>query len=193
MHFRYRSGLILIITLLLILGYVLGHPFHHSKKQLDQKTGKQTQLKNPKVSETSLSLDGQKAPNFLLQTLTGKTQALKEFKGNTLLLVTWATWCKECHVELQSLQNETETDAPPFTIVLINMTSEEGSITDVKKYVATHQLTLPVLLDQKGAFEKSYRVQVIPTSILIDSYGNILHSFYGPVRVSTIKNWLPSA
>jgi peroxiredoxin len=188
MRTRYRWGLILIIAIYLSLGYAFRQSLHSDKGLPLQSS----QSKHAGVYETLLAIDGQKAPNFELKTLNGETKTFSDFKGKTLLLVTWATWCKECHAELQSLQKESETRAPSFNIVLVNMSSEEGALSDVKQYVITHHLTLPVLLDQKGNFKKMYHVQVIPTSILVDSFGNVLHTFYGPVKVSTIENWLPS-
>ena len=190
-----RFLLFLIIALIVGLGYVFGQPILHSTNQSGDQKAKTNRPFKPtnKASETSLTIDGKKAPRFELETLDGGTRTLDNFKGKALLLVTWATWCKECHEELQTLQKEAASHNTSFKVVLINMSSEEISLSDVREYVTQKHLTLPVLLDKKGNFEKSYHVQVIPTSVLIDPYGNVLHTFYGPEKLATIMNWLPSA
>lgn len=195
---RISKGFLLCLIIALVIG--IGYSFgltgtpankppvaHHAKTTAPSANKRPTQK-----SVTALSMDRKKASNFELTTLDGKTRSLKAFKGKPLLLVTWATWCKECHQMLESLQKEADSKGVPFQIILINMTSEEASRADVNQYVTTQHLTLPVLLDQKGEFEKQYHIQVIPTSILIDSYGNVLHTFYGPVSLSSLTNWLPS-
>jgi thioredoxin-like negative regulator of GroEL len=196
MRISKRILICLIIALLIDIGYSFGKAYTDTKKP---PVAHQTMTKAPsadkqqtKKSVSAFSMDGKKAPNFKLTTLDGNTRSLKAFEGKPLLLVTWATWCKECHHMLDTLQKETDSKTVPFQIVLINMTSEEVSLSDVKQYVSTQQLTMPVLLDQTGEFEKQYHIQVIPTTILMDSYGNVLHTFYGPVSVSSLKNWLPS-
>ncbi|TAM62445.1 redoxin domain-containing protein, partial [bacterium] len=41
---------------------------------------------------------GQPAPDFTLTTLDGKRVQLADFRGKTLVLNVWATWCPPCRL-----------------------------------------------------------------------------------------------
>ena len=46
---------------------------------------------------------GEKAPDFVLTDLEGKNYSLKDFKGKTLVVDFWATWCPDCREEIDDL------------------------------------------------------------------------------------------
>ncbi|MGP6158978.1 MAG: TlpA family protein disulfide reductase [Vulcanimicrobiaceae bacterium] len=43
---------------------------------------------------------GSPAPAFSLRTLDGKTVTLDQYRGKTLILNVWATWCPSCRQEI---------------------------------------------------------------------------------------------
>ena len=46
---------------------------------------------------------GAAAPDFLLSTATGQKVRLSDYKGKTVLLEFFATWCPHCQAEAQHL------------------------------------------------------------------------------------------
>lgn len=44
------------------------------------------------------------APHFILKDLNGKTVSLSDYKGKTLVLEFWATWCPYCRKSFPSTQ-----------------------------------------------------------------------------------------
>lgn len=195
---RVLKSLPIIITCLLVAGYFVSEHDHlvDARGKQEIKTGTETSSSQDDnqtkgVTAQPKAIDGKAAPQFNLKAIDGKQMSLKSLKGTPLLMVAWATWCDECESELVQLKT-IQDQKLPFKILLINMTAEETSKTNVVQFAKAMNLNLPILLDENGSFEKTYRVQVIPTSFLVDEYGNLLHTFYGPVNLNDVKAWLPT-
>ncbi|MFC4620121.1 peroxiredoxin family protein [Camelliibacillus cellulosilyticus] len=158
-----------------------GHPKQQTKKQAP-----------PPIRMTIGKL--RDAPDFTLKTLDGDNMSLKQFRGSSVLVVAWATWCGECLQELETLQKlQKNAGDLSLEILAVNMTSEESSIHDVKRIAASFQPSFPILLDSKGKVEETYHIYGIPSSFLIDPYGKILHVFNGVAHPKDILNWLPQS
>lgn len=194
------KGSLAIIALVLTTGYFgMDLKGHEDGTMINRKATdipSQTALNNTyhDVAQETLSVfssnDNQNPPPVTLKTMEGGSVTLKSYKGEYVLLITWATWCLECKKELLTFKNIHPTN---YKIVLINMTSSESSSSAVNQYINQYGIKLPVLLDPKGDFQKAFHIQVIPTSILVDRLGHVLHRFYGPTKEAEIEKWLPSS
>jgi len=129
-----------------------------------------------------------KAPNLYLKDLQGKSHFLNDYCGtkksaykkiekNVVLLSFFATWCKPCQAEYETLRQLVQEFADKrFKIFLIDMEeSEEG----VQKYVEDHHIRLPVLLDRYGVARKRYNVSSLPRLFLIDPDQHIIYDHTG--------------
>ncbi len=65
-----------------------------------------------------------KAPDFTLDTLSGKSISLSDYKGKKVLLNFWATWCKPCRMEMPDMQ-ELQKEYPDIAVAAVNFTSSE--------------------------------------------------------------------
>lgn len=122
---------------------------------------------------------GDKAPDFKLETLDGKTVSLDDIrkdpdrKGKTrvLLIDFWATWCPPCMETIPHLQKLQEKyEKKGFTVVGIALQSKVDKIKDIKK---DKKLTYPLLVDSKGTCARDYKVRYLPTTYIIDKEGKI--------------------
>ena len=60
------------------------------------------------------------APNFKLSNLDGETISLDNFRGKTVLLNFWATWCAPCRLEMPAFQSLFEKNSENLTVIAVN-------------------------------------------------------------------------
>lgn len=135
---------------------------------------------------------GQKAPNFELQSLSGETFKLSDYKGQMVMLNFWASWCPPCRVEMPHMETYYQEfkEEHNIEILAVNMTTlERGSEDKVPEFVDKHRLTFPILMDEKGDAKDLYDVMVYPTTYIINAKGIITDKVSIPLDVESIK-WL---
>lgn len=118
--------------------------------------------------------------DFKLTDLNGKEVSLSDYKGKTIYLNFWATWCPACKEELpfiQQLYNERK-DAG---LVVLAVDLQESQST-VSKFMADNKYSFPVLLDKDGKVATDYGIQRIPLSLLIDKNYKIISAREGAME-----------
>jgi len=90
----------------------------------------------------------------------------------------WATWCAPCRASfpaMQNLVNEFKGKEVEFFFV---DTFQEGAPAEIKKEVAAfikkNPCTFNVLLDYKKETSTKYKIEFIPSKIVVDKNGNII-------------------
>ena len=112
------------------------------------------------------------APDFTLETSTGSTLSLSDFKGKVVLLNFWATWCVPCKKELPSMQRLYDfLKKDGFEVIAISIDRDQRE--RVNQYVKDYHLTFPVLLDPSQKVRKNYFIMGLPTSYLIGGDGKL--------------------
>lgn len=123
---------------------------------------------------------GQRAPDFELSTIDGTTVSLADFAGEQVVLNFWATWCPPCREELPELISFSEETGIP--VLGINVTkNERRGQSDVEAFLEEVPLSFPVLLDEAGTVERTYRVVALPTTYVIAPDGTVTAKQVGPV------------
>ncbi len=124
---------------------------------------------------------GEKAPDFELKSLDGKTVKLSDYRGKKVILNFWATWCPPCKAEMPDIQKYYNEADDNVEILAVNIDPQY----DVKKFVRDANVTFPVLLDSKDEVNTLYRILTIPTTYFIDGEG-IIRSKYLSVMTTDI-------
>jgi peroxiredoxin len=120
---------------------------------------------------------GNLAIDFQLKNLEGKTVSLSGLRGKPVLLNFWATWCPPCRSEMPYLQQIYNSYSAQGLELLEIDVGESAS--PVKQFLASNNLTLPVLLDTDKKVALAYGTAAIPTSLLIDKNGIIKQRIIG--------------
>jgi len=113
---------------------------------------------------------GDKAQNFSLPDLSGKSVSLQDILNNhqPVAFVFWASWCPECRRQLPEINDVAKSYKGKMQFIGINT---NDSRSDAARYVKSAGINFPVLVDVSGAVADSYRILGVPTVILIDENG----------------------
>jgi len=107
------------------------------------------------------------APEFQARLLDGTTVNVRDYRGKPLLLQFWATWCPICQYEQDSI------DALSRTNAVLAVSLDDLTDMEMKEWLDEQGVAYPVVLDAGGRLSGLYGVQGVPTSIIIDTVGNI--------------------
>ena len=145
-------------------------------------TAAETQTEATIVAESETETETVPLPaaiGFELKDQYGNTHTLEDYKGKTIFLNFFATWCPPCKAEMPDIQKlyETyETEGDDALIVLGVAAPNMGQETDeagIKKFLEDNGYTYPVLMDTTGELFASYGIYSYPTTFMIDRDGNI--------------------
>jgi thiol-disulfide isomerase/thioredoxin len=113
---------------------------------------------------------GQPAPAFTLP-LRGATTplALDKLRGQVVMINFWASWCGPCREEFPLLdQMYKQYKSVGFTMLGVNVEPESK---DAEGFIAKTPVTFPIVFDKDSAVSKLYRVEGMPSTVLIDRKG----------------------
>jgi thiol-disulfide isomerase/thioredoxin len=121
----------------------------------------------------------QNPPDGVFVAQDGSSHHLGEFKGRGMVVNMWATWCAPCIAEMPSLE-KLSTALAPKDIAVLPLSSDRGGADVVRAWYEAHGITaLPVLLDPKGALARAFNARGIPTTVIINTAGQIVARLEG--------------
>ena len=116
---------------------------------------------------------------------TGATRKLSDWKGRTVLLNLWATWCAPCRKEMPALDRlQVDLGSDAFEVVALSV--DRGGADVAKRFldqIAVQRLGL--YIDSSARSSSALKVVGMPTTLLIDSQGRELGRLVGPAEWDT--------
>jgi thiol-disulfide isomerase/thioredoxin len=123
-------------------------------------------------------------PKFELKTSAAENFANDYFKGKTILVDFWATWCEPCKKMFPSL--DAIYDAHKGEGLALLSVNEDLKRKDFEKYVKDQPFGHPVLFDDRKAFS-SWHVITIPALFLVKD-GQIVAQWVGYTERKLIED-----
>jgi thiol-disulfide isomerase/thioredoxin len=121
----------------------------------------------PAAANSLAPWSGGAGVEFSLEDMTGGRAQLSGFRHRVVLLHFFATWCEPCRAEMASLRRLSERHAGrPLAIVAVNVAEVKPR---VERFFAANPVSFPILLDTDRAVARAWRVEVLPTTIILDA------------------------
>ena len=124
--------------------------------------------------------DRSPTPDFTLPTPEGKKLSLKSFRGKTVFLNFWASWCIPCREEMPAMERlYQEFKNRQFVILAVNVKDKRS---DALAFIKELKLTYPIVFDPDGEVGLLYGAWGLPTTYLIGAKGEGLARVWGPAE-----------
>lgn len=145
------------------------------------------------VKSTAERPDGT-APNFDMQFFDGyewqgrQNANLSEFEGKVVVLNFWASWCVECLLEADLLENTWQEYADKDVVFLgvAYIDVEPKS----KAYLEQFNITYPNAPDLRSSISDKYEITGVPETFFIDKEGKVAQIKIGPLDETYLKTVL---
>ncbi|OUP62847.1 cytochrome C biogenesis protein [Pseudoflavonifractor sp. An176] len=178
------GALLVVIGLLMVTGWM--DTLSGSLAGSDPQATPTVQVtQQPEATDTPEATDApeeSQAPipalDFTLTDQFGNTHTLDQYKGKTILLNFWATWCGPCRSEMPDLQavyedyGNNEKDLVVLGVAAPNL-GQEGSTEDITAFLEENGYTYPTLMNEDASLFYSYGISSFPTTFMIDKNGNV--------------------
>lgn len=117
------------------------------------------------------------APDFELVDTEGRTHRLSDYRGRTVIINFWTTWCPPCREEIPSMNRAWKSLQQNDVIMLgINMGEDEDTIFI---FTADYPADFPLLLDRDGEVIAEWPVKGLPTTYVVAPDGHIAYRAIG--------------
>lgn len=133
------------------------------------------------IGEAGLLSESTPAPSIPFLLMDGTRVSMADFRGRTVLVNFWATWCGPCVREMPWLASVRDRiGAGSFEIVGIATAEPDTSI--VGGFIRANPVPYPIALDPSGAVADAFGgVYAMPTSFLVDPSGTVRYRFLGVI------------
>ena len=182
------GALLLVIGIMMVTGWMNGISGYLSTSGEDLPSGQTQEEAEDPAAPAEDGTRGEEneaegrqpvpAPDFTLTDQYGTEHTLSDYRGKTVLLNFWATWCGPCRSEMPDLQSlyedwgENSGDLVVLGVAAPNY-GDEGSAEEIAAFLEENGYTYPVVMDETASQFYTYGISAFPTTWMIDAEGNI--------------------
>ena len=132
------------------------------------------------------------APDFTLQDLAGNSVTLSDYRGKTVIVDFWATWCAPCVFQIPELNTLWEAHRDREDLVVLGVSIDVEGAEVVGPWIAEKNITYPILLgDQRLA--QIYGAPGFPTLFVIRPDGSVNSMHVGLIERDELEGLIAEA
>lgn len=124
----------------------------------------------------------EQAPLWSLPSIEGNLVSLEEFKGKTVVLSFWATYCGVCRQEAPAMSAFSETNED---VVVLGMVAD-GDPRSLPVVAKKWGMTYPIIMTSREVLEE-YNVKAFPTTVVVGPDGKTINSHTGKLSLAEIE------
>jgi thiol-disulfide isomerase/thioredoxin len=143
-------------------------------------------LAQGEVAALTMAKTPLRLPDLTFEDASGQPRKLSDWRGKTVLVNLWATWCVPCRKEMPALDGlQAKLGGADFEVVAINIDTRDPD--KPKNFLKTAGLArLGYFSDQKAKVFQDLkgigRALGMPTSVLVDGQGCEIATIAGPAE-----------
>ena len=143
-------------------------------------------LAQGEVAALTMATTPLRLPDLAFADADGQPKKLSDWRGKTLLVNLWATWCVPCRKEMPALETlQTKLGGADFEVVAINIDTRDPN--KPKSFLKEANLTrLGYFADPKAKIFQDLKsvgkALGMPTSVLVDGQGCEIANLAGPAE-----------
>ncbi|HEX6995424.1 MAG TPA: TlpA disulfide reductase family protein [Gammaproteobacteria bacterium] len=130
--------------------------------------------------EAAEPVSGAEAPDFVLKSVAGSNVRLSEHRADVVMLAFTASWCSECRAHDEHLAELYRRYRDAGLVLLVVSLDKDGR--GAESIASRLDADFPVLIDSRGETGRLYRVDELPTLVLIDRAGVVRDVLIGEAR-----------
>jgi peroxiredoxin len=142
--------------------------------------------------DTNDAVVGKQLPYVDVTDLEGNTIALQSFSGSPIILNFWYSTCEPCRREIPAFA-QAHTAHSDIQFVGFNMNDSPEM---AKAFGEKYGINYPIVFDQSGTVIRELGIVTAPSTLFIDSEGNIVDQVAGEISAdklaSLITQWFTS-
>ncbi len=114
---------------------------------------------------------------FALKDMDGKTHKLSDYKGKTLIINFWASWCPPCREEMPSMERAWQKIKNNNIVMLaINVGEDEDTIFT---FLGDYPVSFTILMDSTGEVTENWPIKGLPTTYIVSPEGKLVYRAIG--------------
>jgi len=145
----------------------------------------------PSGEGEAVAQDAAVAPDFELLDLAGKPVSLANFRGKTVVIDFWATWCPPCVFQVPELNKFWEANKASGDVAVLGVAVDAEGRDVVAPWVEEQAVQYPILLGSES-LARDFGALGFPTLVVVRPDGKIDSLHVGLIELADLEKILAS-